>query len=137
MRTRDTRNYCQVIGSGTVTTGICSNYFDPSWSFFLCCLFFVFLLFNLEIHTVFITNIFINCRFLVNCWQDQLKEKLQKYLSENRKLSFQLKEVEESKHLTSSSLNPAQLGISTLYITSSILVFLYYVPRYVFVTKIW
>nr|XP_022341017.1 centrosomal protein of 72 kDa-like [Crassostrea virginica] len=40
---------------------------------------------------------------------DQLKEKLQKYLSENRKLSFQLKEVEESKHMTSSSLNPAQL----------------------------
>lgn len=40
---------------------------------------------------------------------DQLKEKLQKYQSENRKLSFQLKETEESKHTTVSSLNPAQL----------------------------
>lgn len=32
------------------------------------------------------------------------------YQSENRKLSFQLKETEESKHTTVSSLNPAQLG---------------------------
>ncbi|XP_061197157.1 centrosomal protein of 72 kDa-like [Saccostrea echinata] len=40
---------------------------------------------------------------------EQLKDKLQKYMNENRKLSFQLKEVEDSKHNTVSSLNPAQL----------------------------
>ncbi|XP_048762502.2 centrosomal protein of 72 kDa-like isoform X1 [Ostrea edulis] len=40
---------------------------------------------------------------------EQMKEKLQKYVNENRKLSFQVKELEESKHTTISSLNPAQL----------------------------
>lgn len=63
---------------------------------------------HINIQVASIVHCFISLN--VSLWQEQLKEKLQKYQSENRKLSFQLKETEESKHTTVSSLNPAQLG---------------------------
>lgn len=66
--------------------------------------------YRVPVHTLKFWGCFNSISLNVSLWQDQLKEKLQKYQSENRKLSFQLKETEESKHTTVSSLNPAQLG---------------------------